>query len=90
MIDIIITVSIIMSIIGFVLMAYDKLQAKNNRSRIKESTFALVTLFGGVLGIILGSLFFSHKTLKRSFQFKIVLMFGLYMFIVFGLVRGVR
>lgn len=89
MVDIIITVFVVMNIFGFVLMGYDKFKAKNNKSRIKEKTFSLITLFGGILGIILGSLFFSHKTSKGSFHLKIMTMFALYILIVLGLLRGV-
>lgn len=90
MIKSIIAISVLMSVLGFVLMMLDKSYARRRKSRIKESTFALITLFGGMLGILLGSLSFSHKTMKRSFQFKMIVMFTIYIVMVFALLRSVN
>ena len=64
-----------MSLLGFLLMGYDKYQAKSRKQRIPESLFFTVSLLLGTLGIIIGGLIFSHKTSKRSFQLKILLSF---------------
>ncbi len=56
---------------SFMLMALDKYRALKNKSRISEFTFYLLTFLGGIMGIILGGLVFSHKTRKRSFQIKV-------------------
>ena len=53
-------------------MASDKYRAAKNKSRISEFTFCLLTFLGGIIGIILGGLVFSHKTRKRSFQIKVI------------------
>lgn len=67
--------SAVMNFLGFILMAVDKKKAKSRKSRIPESTFALITLFYGGLGIILSGVLFSHKTSKRSFIMKILTCF---------------
>lgn len=64
-----------MNVLGFFLMKCDKNKALKHQSRISEVTFMFITLFGGVIGIIVGGQIFRHKTRKRSFQTKIVISF---------------
>ena len=54
-------------------MGLDKLGAKANSSRIPELWFSMITLAGGVAGVVLGMFAFHHKTSKRSFQAKIAI-----------------
>jgi len=56
---------------AFLLMGIDKLTAKMGASRIPEFWFYLISLAGGVLGVIMGMFAFHHKTNKTSFQIKI-------------------
>lgn len=58
---------------GFILMGFDKMTAKMGSSRIPELWFFLLSLAGGVLGVVVGMFAFHHKTSKTSFQIKIVL-----------------
>lgn len=59
--------------VSFLLMGFDKLTAKLQSSRIPEIWFFLLSLSGGVLGVVAGMLAFHHKTSKTSFQIKIVI-----------------
>jgi uncharacterized membrane protein YsdA (DUF1294 family) len=54
-------------------MGLDKLSARANSSRIPELWFFIVSLGGGVVGVVLGMFVFHHKTSKRSFQAKIAI-----------------
>lgn len=64
-------VSVFMSLIGFVIMFFDKKKAIKHQWRIKEITlFTIATLLGSP-GILLGMYFFRHKTKHLSFVFGI-------------------
>ena len=53
--------------LGLAAMAADKASAKLGFDRISERTLALLALAGGFTGVILGGLFFHHKTSKPEF-----------------------
>jgi uncharacterized membrane protein YsdA (DUF1294 family) len=53
--------------LGLAAMAADKTSAKLGFDRISERTLALLALAGGFTGVILGGLFFHHKTSKPEF-----------------------
>ena len=52
---------------AFVLMMADKIKAKKNRWRIKESTLMLSAALGGSIGALAGMYTFRHKTRHRKF-----------------------
>jgi uncharacterized membrane protein YsdA (DUF1294 family) len=78
------------SAISLMLMGIDKAAAKLRKSRIRENTFAILSLFGGFAGVILGGLLFHHKTSKPRFWSPVaaalVLWFALY-FLLFQIAR---
>ena len=49
------------------LMLIDKIKAKKNLWRIKESTLMLWAAIGGSVGALAGMYTFRHKTLHRKF-----------------------
>lgn len=57
-----------LSVLGFFLMGYDKLQAKRGRRRVPEKSLFSVALLGGAAGAVLGIYLFHHKT--RHWYFK--------------------
>ncbi len=57
----------IMSVVTFVIYAYDKLQAKRGKWRVKEKTLLLLALFMGAPGAMAAMFTLRHKTLKRKF-----------------------
>lgn len=61
-----------LNIFALILMFLDKRKARKNNRRVSESFFAGVSLMGGFLGILIGGYVFRHKTIKRSFQLKIL------------------
>ena len=73
-----------LSVLGFFLMGYDKLQAKRGRRRVPEKSLFSVALLGGAAGAVLGMYLFHHKT--RHWYFKwglpaiLLLQLGLLLF----------
>lgn len=57
-----------LSVLGFLLMGYDKLQAKREKRRVPEKSLFSVALLGGAAGAVLGMYLFHHKT--RHWYFK--------------------
>ena len=61
---------LVLNIVGFILIGYDKFLAKNHKSRISEKTLLTVVLIGGTIGSGLAMLIFRHKTAKKSYLSK--------------------
>lgn len=55
------------SLVGFVMMGVDKKRAEEHRWRIPEKTLFTAAAIGGSIGILLGMMFFRHKTKHLSF-----------------------
>lgn len=74
---------IIMSIIGFLVMGYDKQLAIKGKRRISEQTLFGIALVGGAAGVWSGMYFFRHKTKHTTFQLGIplLLLVNTYVFI---------
>ena len=58
----------IIGVVGFGMMGADKGLAILGLERISERTLFLLAFAGGFWGIILGGLFFHHKTSKPGFM----------------------
>ena len=65
---------LIVNAVAFLLMLIDKVKAKKNRWRIKESTLMLSAAIGGSIGALAGMYTFRHKTLHRKFTIGIPLI----------------
>ena len=65
---------LIVNAAAFLLMLIDKIKAKKNRWRIKESTLMLSAAIGGSIGALAGMYTFRHKTLHRKFTIGIPLI----------------
>ena len=59
---------LIVNAVAFMLMLIDKIKAKKNLWRIKESTLMLWAAIGGSIGALAGMYTFRHKTLHRKFS----------------------
>ena len=75
MIEYYILIFITVNIISFIMMAIDKKKAKKRLARISENSFLVLSALSGFVGIFIAGSLFRHKTIKRSFQLKI--LFGL-------------
>lgn len=58
----------IASLITYLVYAWDKSAARNNRWRTQEVTLHLLSLFGGWPGALLAQRMLRHKSRKRAFQ----------------------
>ena len=65
---------LVLNIIAFIVMGYDKKLAQNNKRRISEQILLIFVLIGGTIGSGLGMLFFRHKTAKTSYLLKFWLL----------------
>lgn len=77
------------NLIAFVQMAIDKRLAVKQKNRIPEVQLIAPTLFGGIGGVLLGMILFRHKTVKKSFQLKLLLVFILFCAIAYFLITRV-
>ena len=74
------------NLIAFLQMGIDKYLSRTKKRRISEAQLIAPTLFGGILGTLLGMFIFRHKTKKGSFQRKLSCAFLLFATITyFGL-----
>jgi len=58
---------LIINVLGFLAMGFDKWKAKRGRWRIPEDSLFMFTILGGGIGTIAGIYTFRHKTKKLKF-----------------------
>lgn len=68
---------LIINALAFVLMLVDKVKARKNRWRIRESTLMLVAALGGSLGSLAGMYAVRHKTQHPKFTIGIPVILAL-------------
>ena len=56
-----------LSFVTFLILGYDKFQAKNNGWRVIEKVLLLMGVLGGAIGGLVGMQVFHHKTRKNYF-----------------------
>lgn len=59
---------LLINIVGYAAMAYDKRQARKHGSRVPEKRLFLLAILGGAFGVFAGMRKFRHKTQHVSFQ----------------------
>lgn len=64
----------VINAVTFLLYGIDKLKAKKNAWRIKESTLLIFALIGGSLGALAGMYAFHHKTKHLKFKLGVPLI----------------
>ncbi|TQR05104.1 DUF1294 domain-containing protein [Psychrobacillus soli] len=88
MTEIILIVVLIMSILSFIVMGYDKSQAKKHKQRVSERTLWTLAILGGGIGAYLGMQLFRHKTKHTNFRVGFLMLLILYAFLLFWLVKA--
>jgi len=58
---------LVINVVGFFTMWFDKISAKKGQWRTPEKTIFSITLLGGGLGTVSGMFLFRHKTKKMKF-----------------------
>jgi len=76
---------LIINLVGFAAMGFDKFKAKNNFWRTKEKTLFTIAAIGGSIGAIIGMYMFRHKTKHNSFVFGMPLILAVQIGIIFYL-----
>ena len=78
---------LIVNVITFLMMGYDKHEAKKGNWRISEKTLFTLVVIGGSIGGIIGMFTFRHKTKKWYFRFGFPIILILQILVVIALVR---
>ena len=60
---------VVVNLVEFALMGWDKRRARRGEWRVRERTFFLLALLGGALGGIVGMQVFRHKTKHWYFRY---------------------
>jgi uncharacterized membrane protein YsdA (DUF1294 family) len=64
----------IINLVAFFYIGSDKQRSRDHDPRIKEVNFFVWAIFFGSLGVLLGMVFFHHKTKKFAFIFGISIL----------------
>ena len=83
MTNVILIFLLIMSVIAFLVMGYDKSQAKKHAQRISEKTLWTLAVLGGGIGAYIGMQLFRHKTKHTNFRVGFLMLMLLYAFLIF-------
>lgn len=75
------------NVITFLMMGYDKHEAKKGNWRISEKTLFTLVVIGGSIGGIIGMFTFRHKTKKWYFRFGFPIILILQILVAIDLVR---
>ncbi len=59
---------LVINLISFCIMGWDKKCAINNNYRISEKEIFIISILGGSIGTLIGMIIFHHKTQKKKFQ----------------------
>ena len=86
--EIILLFILIMSLIAFFVMGYDKSQAKKHKQRVSERTLWMLALFGGGIGAYFGMQLFRHKTKHTNFRVGFLMLMIIYAFLIFWIVKA--
>ncbi|TEB08586.1 hypothetical protein Psch_02151 [Pelotomaculum schinkii] len=62
---------LLINVIGFCTMWYDKKMAQAGKYRVPESRIFLIAIVGGAVGVLLGMEIFRHKT--KDLKFKVLI-----------------
>ncbi len=73
---------VIINIIGFLSMGYDKRRAQRHEWRTPESVLLTIAFIGGSLGSLLGMRTFRHKTKHRKFTVLVPLFLALHIALI--------
>ena len=78
---------LVVNVITFLMMGYDKHEAKKGNWRVSEKTLFTLVVLGGSIGGILGMFTFRHKTKKWYFRFGFPIILILQILVIIDLVR---
>lgn len=65
---------LLINVVAFAVMGFDKLSARRQVRRVREATLLKFAAFGGCVGVFAGAAAFRHKTVKTPFRRKLWLV----------------
>ncbi|SHE88459.1 Uncharacterized membrane protein YsdA, DUF1294 family [Seinonella peptonophila] len=77
---------IIINLIAFFMMVYDKRQAKNQKWRVPEKRLFMIALIGGAVGLFAGMRLVRHKTKHWTFVIGIPFLILLNMILLYPMI----
>lgn len=78
---------VVISLVAFIQMGYDKMQAIRGKWRVKEKKLWIIALIGGAIGSFLAMIIFRHKIRKKIFVVGFTLLAIIYSFILVEIAR---
>ena len=78
---------LVINVLTFLIMGYDKHEAKKGHWRISEKTLFTLVVIGGSIGGIIGMFTFRHKTKKWYFRFGFPIILIFQTLVVIDLIR---
>ena len=79
---------VLVNLVEFALMGWDKRRARRGEWRVRERTFFLLALLGGALGGVAGMRVFRHKTRHWYFRYGLPTILALKGALALWLARG--
>lgn len=76
---------IIINIIGFIVVFYDKRQAIKKKNRISEKNLLVISIIGGCYGFVISMYLFRHKTKKVKFRVLLPMINIIWLIIILGM-----
>lgn len=76
---------IIINIIGFIVVFYDKRQAIKKKNRISEKNLLVISIIGGCYGFVISMYLFHHKTKKVKFKVLLPMINIIWLIIILGM-----
>ena len=78
----------IINIVSLIMYCVDKISAKRNNNRIRESSLLFSSFLGGFIGSLIGMILFRHKTKKKRFWILNVLFMVMWCYIIYMFYRN--
>lgn len=76
----------LINLLAFLQVGWDKRRAALGGRRVPEARLIAPVYLGGLPGLLVGMKVFRHKTVKRSFQLRLVLATVLWLAAIYGVV----
>lgn len=77
---------LLINVLSFFLFKIDKKNSIIGKRRVSKLALCFVTLIGGTIGSLMSMQIYRHKTRKKSFIFKIVMIIAIQCSLLFFLV----
>jgi len=80
---------VVSNILTFIVFGADKWYAQKSKRRVSELFLLSLTFLGGTFGALLSMMIFRHKTSKKSFILKLLIVIFVQL-IIFGIMKNFK